>query len=204
MTLNTRQAGFTLIELMLAMLIFALIGIASSLVLNQMLDSDQRSSERREQLESLQFAMLLIERDVRQMVARPVRSVPQEYRNRYFTNDGRDIDSDGDGMAFVRAGWSNPGATLPRSMLQPVVYRVREGVLQRLSNEYVDDVSGRPRIQDLLEGVENFEVRMLHQGEEYERWAIPGDLPEVVIVRLTLADYGVVERWLLTSGRGLQ
>lgn len=197
------QTGFTLIELLLAMLIFALIGMASAFVLNQMLESDQRSTERQAQLESLQFAMLLLERDVRQMVARPLRSVPEEHRAIYFSNDGRLTDSDGGGMAFVRAGWSNPGSALPRSMLQPVAYRLYDDVLQRISSDYVDDASGRPRIQDLLDGVEDFQVRVLHQGEEYEVWQMPDDLPEVVIIQLTLAEYGVIERWLLTSGQGL-
>lgn len=197
-----RTQGFTLVELLLAMLIFAMIGLASSFVLNQMLVSDERSNERREQLQDMQFAMLMLERDVRQMVARPLRAQPAEHRNIYVLSDGRTTDSDADGLGFVRAGWSNPNAMLPRSGLQPVMYRLRENVLQRLSSDYVDDVSGRPYEQDLLHGVEDFRIRFVHNGEETNNWSVPDALPEVVIVSLTTAEYGLIERWLLTSGEG--
>lgn len=194
--------GFTLVELLLAMLIFAMIGLASAFVLNQMLVSDERSNERREHLQEMQFAMLMLERDIRQMVARPVRAQPSEQRSIYVLSDGRTTDSDADGLAFVRAGWSNPNAMLPRSMLQPVLYRLRENVLQRITADYVDDVSGRPYVQDLLADVEDFRVRFIHNGEETNEWSIPDALPEVIIVSLTTVEYGLIERWLLTSGEG--
>ena len=203
---NTRaradEQGFTLVELLLAMLIFALLGIASSFVLNQMLTSDVHSNERREALQDIHYALLMIERDVRQMVARPLRAQPQETRNLYLVHDGAVTDSDAHGLAFVRAGWGNPGAMLPRSQLQPVLYRLRENVLERISSDYVDDVSGRPHVQQLLEGVSDFRVRFIHQGEALEDWRLPDALPEVVIVTLTSDSYGDIERWLLTSGEG--
>lgn len=194
--------GFTLVELLLAMLIFALIGLASAFVLNQMVRSDERAEERREHLQQMQFAMLLLERDVRQMVMRPLRQQPAETRNIYVLSDGQHADSDADGLGFVRAGWSNPNAMLPRSGLQPVLYRLREDVLQRVTSDYVDDVSGRPHVQDILFGVEDFRVRFWHRGEEYNNWSIADALPEVVIVSIITEEYGLVERWLLTSGEG--
>ncbi|RUO29851.1 type II secretion system protein GspJ [Aliidiomarina sedimenti] len=200
--MNKKLNGFTLVELMLAMFIFALIGLASSVVLNQMLSSDARATERREELEQLQFSLLLLERDVRQMVMRPVRQVPAEQRNIYLFSDGRYTDSDADGLAFVRAGWSNPDAMLPRSMLQPVVYRLWDGVLQRLSHSYVDDVSAEPAIQNLLHNVTDFRVEFIANGERREDWNVANRLPDVVIVSLQTDSYGRIERWLLTSGEG--
>lgn len=194
--------GFTLVELLLAMLIFALIGLASAFVLNQMVQSDERAEGRRDQLQKMQMTMLLLERDVRQMVMRPLRQQPEEMRQIYVLSDGRYTDSDADGLAFVRAGWSNPNAMLPRSGLQPVVYRLRQNVLQRVTTDYVDDVSGRPRVQELLTGVEDFRIRFIHRGEQYTTWAITESLPEVVVVSITTEEYGLIERWLLTSGEG--
>jgi len=200
MAWEQRQRGFTLIEVLVAMSILAIIGLVSAIVLTQMLDSEEVSKARHEQLSELQFAMLTLDRDVRQMVVRTVRANPEESQRYYVTNDADLIDSDSGGLAFVRAGWSNPDMMLPRSELQPVVYRVREGVLQRLYRPFVDDVSGDQSIQNLLSGVESLEVSFLHAGQESDRWTRPNDLPDVVIVRLELASFGSIERWLLTSG----
>ncbi|MGX5913339.1 type II secretion system minor pseudopilin GspJ [Aliidiomarina sp. Khilg15.8] len=197
-----KTRGFTLVEMLVAMLIFALIGMASHFVLSQMLTSDERSQERQQALSELQFSMLMLERDIRQMVMRPVRAVQNDARDIFVMTDGSFLDSDMDGLAFVRAGWSNPDAQLPRSMLQPVVYRVRENVLQRVYNTYVDDVSARPFIQDLLPGVEDFRIEFEHQGQRMGDWQVAGQLPEVVIVSITHEDYGLIERWFLTSGQG--
>jgi general secretion pathway protein J len=194
--------GFTLVELLLAMLIFSMIGLASAFVLNQMLSSDERSQERRQALEELQFAMLLMERDVRAMVMRPLRAMPQDRRHLYVVNDGGATDSDADGLAFVRGGWSNPNAMLPRSTLQPVVYRLRDNVLQRMTTPYVDDASGRISIQDLLHGVEDFRVSFIHEGDEVADWNTQHTLPDAVLVQIVSEEYGRIERWFLVGGQG--
>lgn len=194
------RRGFTLIEVLVAMSILAIIGLVSATVLTQMIDSEEVSKDRHERLSELQFAMVTLDRDVRQIVVRQVRAVPEEARRYYITNDAALIDSDSGGLAFVRAGWSNPDMMLPRSELQPVVYRVRDGVLQRIYRPFVDDVSGDEGVQDLLTGVESLEVSFQHAGEDYERWERPNTLPDLVIVRIELENFGVIERWLLTSG----
>lgn len=192
--------GFTLIEVLVAMSILAIIGLVSAMVLTQMLDSEEVSKERHQQLSELQFALVTLDRDVRQMTIRQVRSLPEEARQYYVTNEAALIDSDSGGIAFVRAGWSNPDMILPRSELQPIVYRVREGVLQRIYRPFVDDVSGDEGVQDLLSGVESLEVTFQHAGEDYERWEVPNSFPDLVIIKLELENFGVIERWLLTSG----
>ncbi|WP_194756975.1 type II secretion system minor pseudopilin GspJ [Aliidiomarina indica] len=192
--------GFTFIEVLVAISIFAIIGLASATIFTQMNRSSEISAARHERLSELQFALFTLDRDVRQMVIRPVRAVPEEGRRYYVTNSRDVTDSDSDGLAFVRAGWSNPGMMLPRGELQPVVYRVRDNVLQRLHRPFVDDTSGDTAIQPLLSGVESLEVLFYHQGDESDRWQTPDSLPDIVIVRITLEDFGTVERWLLTSG----
>lgn len=192
--------GFTFIEVLVAVAIFAVLALSSALIFAQMNDSSRISEARHQRLSELQFAFLVLDRDVRQMVARPVRAIPEENRRYYVSNSGDLIDSDMGGLAFVRAGWSNPGMMLPRSELQPVVYRVRDNVLQRLHRPFVDDASGEQGVQNLLTGVEDFEVLFMHQADQYERWQRQDDLPDVVVVRIMLEDFGLVERWLLTSG----
>ncbi|TRW50310.1 type II secretion system protein GspJ [Aliidiomarina halalkaliphila] len=195
-----RSQGFTFIEVLVAISIFAIIGLASATIFTQMNRSSEISEVRHQRLSELQFAFLMLDRDVRQMVIRPVRAVPEESRQYYVTNSRDLTDSDSGGLAFVRAGWSNPGMMLPRGELQPVVYRVRDNVLQRLHRPFVDDTSGDTAVQQLLTGVESLEVLFYHQADESDRWQTPHSLPDIVIVRITLEDFGTVERWLLTSG----
>lgn len=192
--------GFTLIEVMVAIMIIAIIGAASAVVLSNMIDANRSSERRHDSLQALQFALLTLDRDVRQMVIRPVRAVPTERRNYYVSNDGALLDSDSGALGFVRGGWTNPDMMLPRSELQPVIYRVREGVLQRLYVPFVDDSRGEPLIQDLMTGVTEFSARFLFRGDEYDRWEIAHSLPDVVIVTLETEEFGEIERWLIVSG----
>ena len=200
-TAQMRKArGFTLIEVLIAMAILALIGLASAIVLTQMIDSEENSRLRHERLAEIQFALLTLDRDVRQMVVRQVRAIPEEARGIYVSNDSALIDSDSGGLAFVRAGWTNPAMMLPRSELQPVVYRVRDNVLQRVYRPFVDDTSGDQAVQDLLHGVTELSVTFRHNDENYDSWLIANSLPDIVVVRIEIENFGDIERWLLTSG----
>lgn len=198
---TNKNGGFTLIEVMLAMAVLAIIGMASASVFNQMTQAESRASERHALLAELQFALLIIDRDVRQLVARSRRTEGMSEQV-YVSNDNRLLESDSGGLAFVRAGWANPQQVLPRAELQPVVYRVRDKVLQRLSLPFVDSVSGRPQVQALLTGVESFEVQFTTPGtgNKVARWEQAEQLPEQVLIRIEHTQFGVIERVLLTSG----
>jgi general secretion pathway protein J len=204
---NNHNAGFTLIEILVAMAIFTIIGLASTGVLNSVINSDQLSSERFEKLEELQRAMLTIERDILQMVPRKVRinSVPVSA----VISGGEDVfDSDADGLGFVRAGWHNPQMLLPRSTLQAVGYRIQEQQLQRLYGNYVDNVIGyEPKVKILLSDIEDFRVSFLTKYEQLEE---PGEwqetyssdaLPIAISITIVSKTFGEIRReFMLANG----
>lgn len=199
-------SGFTLVEVMVAILVLALIGLASASVFQQMLQAEEVARKRHEQLAALQFAFLIMDRDIRQMSARTTRIAGNQDRIGgdsgpiYLTNSASELDSEMGALGFVRAGWTNPNSILPRSELQAVVYRVWDNQLQRLYVPFVDDVSGDIAKQTLLEGVEAFEVTFEAGGSEANSWEVPGQLPTRVRIRLELAEFGEIERVILTSG----
>ncbi|HAS13919.1 MAG TPA: type II secretion system protein GspJ, partial [Idiomarina abyssalis] len=78
MVANSANRGFTLVEVLVTMVIFAIIGIASFQVLNQMVSTEEQSQKQRDQLERLQFSQLLMQQDIRQMVAKPTRPSAME------------------------------------------------------------------------------------------------------------------------------
>lgn len=210
----TQQRGFTLVEVLVTMAIFALLGIGSFTVLDQMSKTKTQSEAAREQLQQMQFGWLMIEQDLRQLVNRPTRPNGTEVVRRYVSNDERVTESDSGVLALVKSGYDNPGLLLPRSELQPVIYRVRDGVLERVSFPYVNDRSDEPVVQPLMNDVEAFSVRFFRDdaaGDQQQlqnqgiragwqgSWDTEGDVPKAVEVTINSKAYGEISRQFLTA-----
>ena len=67
------EKGFTLLEMVVAIGIFAIIATVSYTSLNQFLDTRDMLESRQDELTALQMTMTLLGRDVRFMLNRPVR-----------------------------------------------------------------------------------------------------------------------------------
>ena len=204
---NHHRRGFTLIEILVAMAIFSIIGLASTGVLNSVINSDQLSSERFAKLEELQRAMLTIERDILQIVPRALR-VNGEAIGLVISGGEDVLNSDADGLGFVRTGWHNPQMLLPRSTLQAIGYRVQEQQLQRLYRNYVDNVIGyEPKVKILLSDIEDFrvsfltEVEQLEDPEEWEENYANANLPIAISITLVSKTFGEIRReFILANG----
>lgn len=191
--------GFTLLEVLIAMAIFAVIGLASNAILTSVLDSNQLSGERFEKLEKLQRAMLTLERDIQQAVPRTVR-IQGESSGWTIKGGNGEFESDADGLGLVHSGWHNPQLMLARSTLQPVAYRLREGKLQRVYSNYVDNVIGyEPKVRDLLENIDDFQVRFYTSEEEPQETYTGTQLPKAVEITIQSQDFGQLTRLLLLT-----
>jgi general secretion pathway protein J len=62
--------GFTLIEVMIALMVFAVLGTITSMVLSHAFDTRARVNAKEHQLEDLQLALTLISRDTTQIIER--------------------------------------------------------------------------------------------------------------------------------------
>lgn len=204
------QRGFTLIEILIAMAIFTLIGLASTGLLTTVIDSNDISEERFAKLQLLQRAMITIERDLQQAVPRAAR-VNGEKQDVVMA--GGEVDnSDDDGIGFVRGGWHNPQLMLPRSTLQYVAYRLNENRLERLYSNYVDNVIGyEPKVRVLLEDIESLKIEFLATSsnesldeDEDLSWneSFKGTaLPRAVAIEFVSKDFGKIRReFTLTTG----
>lgn len=204
------QRGFTLIEILIAMAIFTLIGLASTGLLTTVIDSNDISEERFAKLQLLQRAMITIERDLQQAVPRAAR-VNGEKQDVVMA--GGEVDnSDDDGIGFVRGGWHNPQLMLPRSTLQYVAYRLNENRLERLYSNYVDNVIGyEPKVRVLLEDIESLKIEFLATSsnesldeDEDLSWneSYKGtELPRAVAIEFVSKDFGKIRReFTLTTG----
>jgi len=191
------QRGFTLIEMMIAIAIFAILSLGAYQVLQGVLRSDEISTERGNALKQLQRAIVFVERDFQQMNARNNRS-DDELTAMPLQAGKFMFDSDDDGIAFVRSGWRNPLSQLPRSSLQRVMYRIKDAHLERLSYVYLDPTIGEePKTQLLLENVESLMFEFYHENKWTETWTNKNALPDGVKMTLTLKRFGEVQRLFL-------
>ncbi len=191
------QAGFTLLELLVALAIFAIIATAAYSGLQNVLFTSGIVETEAQRLAQLQTAFLLLERDMEQLANRGIRD---EFGQARPPIEGGEINSDAL-ITFTRAGWANPLRS-NRSTLQRLSYQLRES---RLVRRYWDtlDRGGRsePRETPLLDKIEQAEIRFLDQQNNWQQdWPPPGSyntparLPRAVEIDLTLSDWGRIKR----------
>ncbi len=197
---HQRQRGFTLLEILIAMAIFSLIGLASSQVLFSVLTSDEVSQASAKQLTAMQRSYQIIQRDVMQMAPRATRVDGDEPKEHYILTGEGVLDGAGHGIAFNRLGWRNPAQIFPRGTTQPVGYRLFENKLQRLHYLYPDQ-AGDTEVKsiDLLENVEQLRFEYFTNKKWHKRWG-QADLPQGIAFILTTKKYGEIRWQFLVPG----
>lgn len=114
-----RHSGFTLLEVMIAISITALIGISSTSLLSNIIESKKITDIRSEQLTTLQRFNQFISRDVEQIIHRGI-------RDQYGENQPAIILDGTDYLAeWTRLGWRNsPISEDPRAIMQRVAFQL--------------------------------------------------------------------------------
>ncbi|MCL6268744.1 type II secretion system minor pseudopilin GspJ [Sansalvadorimonas sp. 2012CJ34-2] len=196
-----KSRGFTLLEMLLALVIFTLVSLAAWQILSSVSYARDVQGDHQKRLDELDTAFLMIKQDLRQMVSRGVRVDSKVSEQALFA--GEILDSDDQGLIFVRDGWLNPENRLPRSELQRVYYRLKDGALERGYDRVLDVPAGTdPVYMPLLTGVTNLKFRFYYPGQgrwldrlEEESW------PEGLAVALTLDKEGDIERRFVIPSR---
>ncbi len=196
---NHSQAGFTLVELMVALFIFAILSAAGVSLLRFSVDSQTASREALAEMSSIRRMNAALTNDLGQIAPRPARDQAGARQNAFFGGGG----TDGDLLiSFVRRGWSNYDGDA-RSSLQKVDYRLVDGVLERQAYPHVDGSEALPAAQ-LVTGVESIALRYRSNGEWRERWdpTLPTELPDAVELIVVIEDLGPVRQLFQTSVSG--
>lgn len=198
-----RVAGFTLLELLVAIGIFALIsGIAYGSLMRLMQDRERLESEH-QFWRSLSLVFARLEDDLSQARERQVRDLigfPQPaFRGQ--PTDSRALSAPS--MEFTRGGVLALGGA--RSDLQRVAYRLDEGTLKRLTWPVLDQGPQTvPMETALLTQVQEFRVRFYSPtGVWLDGWPDVNSnhvLPRGVEIKLTLTGRGEFTRLLLVNG----
>lgn len=194
---RARLRGFTLFEVLVAVAIFAILGVAANRLLNQVVRVDGSVRERSARLVELQRAMAVIERDALQIVARPVRDElgdPQPALHGGL----REL------VEFTRSGWRNPTGQ-PRAQLQRVAYVLEDKQLLRFYWNVLDRAAGAtPVRQVLLRDVEDASVEFIDaSAQQQSYWPVQDSnattteiLPRALRWHLRVEPFGDLERLL--------
>lgn len=194
-----KDKGFTLIEVLLAVAIFAVISLASFSIFDGVIRSEEHSKNKIARLNDIQRALMTIERDFLQIARRSIRVEGEAPRTDFiFANTGG-FSNEEQVIGFVRSGWSNPGLLIPRGDLQSVVYRLEGDTLERLHYNFVDAVVGEePKVRSLIKSVSSLEFSYFYQKKWQEN--LPnGELPQAIQIVLETEDLGEISRKFLVA-----
>lgn len=196
---RNRGKGFTLIEVLVSIAIFASLSVAAYQVVSQVQRSNLLSQERTARMNELQRTMVMMDNDFRQMALRRMRTEGEEPAGKLIFWSDYLLDSDAKGLMFARVGWHNPQQQFPRGEVTKVGYRLKDETLQRVWWRYPDTPAGQEAIvMPLLTQVESFGLRFYDGKQWQNEWDSSDTLPKAVSVELTLKDYGKITRTYLT------
>ena len=161
-----RQSGFTLLEVLVSIAIFAVIGLGANQMLRTMIDTHDRTKLKIETMNEMTRVFASLERDFGQAVPRSIRDEFGEPMPSLLVAQGAYL------VELTRTGWSNP-VNLPRSNFQRVAYNLNEdNELERLFWLVLDRAEeSEPVEQTLLQGVQDFRISLLtSDGQTTNVW----------------------------------
>ena len=188
-----RYRGFTLLEVLIAISIFALIGLGSNAVLRTVVNAEDTSRYVGDEVITMSRALAAMERDFTQLTLRNIKDQYGDTLPALMVNFGPHT------VELTRSGWSNP-AQLPRSSLQRVAYSINSDdelirhfwlVLDRAQNT-------EPKSKVLFTDVQDFRVSLRTDSRVLDQWPSnelqeDGDQPRLLQIDLTLAHVGSIQ-----------
>lgn len=193
--------GFTLIEVLLAMVITAFIGIMAYQGLSAAMTAAEGHEQETRRMVELQLPWTVLERDVRHAVNRPVLD---SYGDEQPALSGGELEEFP--LRLTRRGRIAP-ADVGYGDLQRVRYVLEGDTLYRESWSVLDRYNEDDTLQRtlLIGNVQRIELAFLDTatagaapgalgGEWLEEWDKPDQLPRAVDITITLKDIGEVRR----------
>lgn len=183
--INKSNCGFTLLEILIAMALFAIMSVMAYSGLRVLLDARAATSIRSERLAELQITLYLLAEDLAQIIARPIRD---EYGATQIATRG---ENDGELLTLTRSvpTWSSYQTG---SRLQRISYRFEKGILYRMAWQTVDRTQQTEYRRRKLIELEKIQLRFFDE-DWTDNW-LSNQAPKAVEIVFTIKGLGDVKR----------
>ncbi|MGH8720277.1 MAG: type II secretion system minor pseudopilin GspJ [Burkholderiales bacterium] len=184
-----KARGFTLLELLVALAIFALLSAIAYGGLNAVLDSREQLTLANQKWRDVTLVFKRIEQDIANAVARPIRSSDDLPAPAFLGQQNR-RNEDEPQVALTRTGFGGHSGNL--SALQRIGYRLKKQNLEQLLWPVLDQAPRTaPQVLELASDISAFELRYLDtKGTWQPNWPVVGrqdTMPAAVEVILVLS-----------------
>ncbi len=165
----SKEAGFTLVEMLIALFIFSLISAGTMTALTGALSAKAQVKMRLAGISEIEVMRALIKADMQHMILRQNRD-SFGAAEPYILSGGYDENL----ITFTRTGRVNPGGLQARSELQRVSY-IFDGsrVIRRALPNENPAQAGNPSNRILMDGVLDFQIEFIKGNEILSNLSVP-------------------------------
>lgn len=180
--IQPKDLGFTLVEMLIALLIFAIISAGTMSVLTTSLRGKAQMDDRISEMQGIETMRALIKADMGNVILRPARDVLGG--EALYTLSGGVIDL----ISFTRGGRSNPGGLEARGDMQRVTYIFEQGQLIRRHLAHENPAPNTPEFDRImLSGLSSANMKFVNGDVESSQVFVePGAETGVNAVKLEL------------------
>lgn len=187
---SKRSAGFTLLEILIALFIFSIVSLLLSGALRNIINIQSRTTAHATQLHEVQIALLMMSRDIEQTVNRPVITANGKPEPAFVGTPTS--------LTFTRGGYVNASGVAVQSSMLREEYFFDNQTLQRKTWPVLDAAPqtlphSRPLLTKVLSAAFSY---LDSKGQFHANWPVGNSqqavLPRAVKIKLTIENWGEV------------
>ena len=192
--------GLSLVEMLIAISLFALLALLGSSLLNTSVSSNLSIQEKNDRLDKL----VLLNKYLRQDFTQSVNTIPRDEMGAYELSTMELNSSDSDEILLRLIKLSDTDGLEDTGALRKIIYKLDSGELIRESYRYIDNEEPF-QTETLLDEVDYVDLEIFFENVSYEAWPVSEEiffdssLPEAVEVKIGFYDLSIFNKILLVN-----